>query len=78
VDSSAAGSAMSDDPMLRWLGWPELPHGLRPELLSELELHGVDAMRGLLTVSPDGSHSRNALIYFGDVGAQRGQIQDSG
>jgi hypothetical protein len=51
---------------------------LRPELLSELELHGVDAMRGLLTVSPDGSHSRNALIYFGDVGAQRGQIQDSG
>lgn len=58
-------------------GWPK-PPPLLPEVLQELELHGVDSMRGLLGSSTDGysGTGRDTAIKFGNVVAKRGEIQD--
>lgn len=60
------------------MGLKRPPPGLLPEVVEELELHGVDAMRGLLTSSTDGysGTGRDTLIRFGNVVAKRGEIQD--
>lgn len=57
--------------------WPAPPQ-LAPELMQKLELHGADALRGLLISSTDGysGTSRNTKIDFGNGSAQRGEIQD--
>ena len=59
------------------LGLPQRPN-LLPESHAEFELHGVDALRGLLIGSTDGTGgtARNTMIKFGSVVAQRGEIQD--
>jgi hypothetical protein len=43
-----------------------------------LELHGIDAMRGLLASSSDGysGTARNTQIQVGDISVQRGELQD--
>jgi hypothetical protein len=57
--------------------WPRRPP-LLPGVLQELELHGVDSIRGLLAASSDGysGTGRSTLIRFGNVQASRGEIQD--
>jgi hypothetical protein len=47
-------------------------------VLQELELHGVDSMRGVLASSTDGysGTGRDTSIRFGNVVATRGEIQD--
>jgi hypothetical protein len=50
---------------------------LAPDVLRELNLHGLDAMRDLLASSTDG-HSgtgRNTAISLGNISVTRGQMQ---
>lgn len=54
------------------------PLGLTPEKQAELELHGVDAMRGMLTSATDGysGTTRQVQINLGAIVVTRGEIQD--
>ena len=54
------------------------PPSILPEVVAELELHGVDAVRGILAASSDGhtGSGRNTPIKFGNVVAKRGEIED--
>ncbi|MGC2082810.1 MAG: hypothetical protein WA702_05540, partial [Bradyrhizobium sp.] len=49
---------------------------LSTELLAELERHGVDAMRGLLTTSTNGFSGTGRNTDIGGAPATRGEIQD--
>jgi hypothetical protein len=51
---------------------------LRPEVMQELELHGLDAVRGLLTRSTDGfsGTTRQVTIWLGNISVTRGELQD--
>jgi hypothetical protein len=54
------------------------PLSLTSDKLAELELHGVDAMRGMLASATDGysGTSRTVVINLGAVAVTRGEIQD--
>src|ERR1700691_5207413 len=61
----------------RWRGFTR-PPPLTSEKLAELELHGVDAMRGMLASATDGysGTSRMVVTNLGAIAVTRGEIQD--
>ncbi len=62
---------------MNWWGLPR-PLSLPAEKRAELELHGVDAMRGTLASATDGysGTSRQVQINLGSIVVTRGEIQD--
>jgi hypothetical protein len=64
-----------ETPML--IEWPKKP-ALPSDLIQEMELHGDDALRGLLTGSCDGftGTGRDTRVRCGNLNVTRGQIQD--
>jgi hypothetical protein len=59
------------------VNWPKRPT-LATAVRQELELHGVDAIRGILINSSDGfsGTSRASTVDFGNFKATRGEMQD--
>jgi hypothetical protein len=63
--------------MHRLIGWPRTPL-LSADKMREFELHGVDALHGLLVRSSDGysGTTRKVEIDLGNMKVSRGEIQD--
>jgi len=63
--------------VMTWWRLPKRPD-LLPEVLRELELHGVDAVRGVLASSSYGAlaTSRDAPLRIGNANIKRSEMQD--
>ena len=62
---------------MTWWQRPKRPD-LLPDVLLELELHGVDAVRAVLASSSYGAlaTSRDAPLRIGNANIKRGEMQD--